>query len=80
MSDERCPQGRTDYEACFAPFRYCPVKGCGRTEAEPEPEVHFAECPACGHRVEADFPIRVIEHVHDNGDGPSHVVARRASA
>ena len=33
-----CPQGRTDYEACFAPFRYCPVKGCGRmeqTRAEP---------------------------------------------
>jgi hypothetical protein len=31
---EPCPQGRTDYEACFAPFRYCPVKGCGRVEAE----------------------------------------------
>jgi hypothetical protein len=28
-----CPQGRTDYEACFAPFRYCPVKGCGRAES-----------------------------------------------
>lgn len=27
-----CPLGHTDYEACFAPFRYCPVKGCGRTE------------------------------------------------
>lgn len=31
-SDEPCPQGRTDYEACFAPFRYCPEKGCGRAE------------------------------------------------
>ena len=29
-----CPQGRTDYEACFAPFRYCPVKGCGRAEGD----------------------------------------------
>ena len=29
-----CPKGRTDYEACFAPFRYCPEKGCGRVEAE----------------------------------------------
>lgn len=27
-----CPQGRIDYEACFAPFRYCPVKGCGHAE------------------------------------------------
>jgi len=44
-----CPQGRTDYEECFAPFRYCPVKGCGRaegdvrlpTDAEPEPERTF---------------------------------------
>lgn len=24
--------GRTDYDECFAPFRYCPVKGCGRAE------------------------------------------------
>lgn len=31
-TDQPCPQGRTDYEACFAPFRYCPVKGCGRAE------------------------------------------------
>ncbi len=29
-----CKNGFTDYEKCFAPFRYCPVKGCGRTEAE----------------------------------------------
>lgn len=29
---ELCPQGYTDHEACFAPFRYCPVKGCGRAE------------------------------------------------
>lgn len=29
-----CPQGRTDYEACFAPFRYCPVKGCGRVQPD----------------------------------------------
>lgn len=33
---EPCPQGRTDYEACFAPFRYCPEKGCGRMEPVPE--------------------------------------------
>jgi hypothetical protein len=29
---EPCPKGRTDYDECFAPFRYCPVKGCGRAE------------------------------------------------
>lgn len=27
---EPCPKGRTDYEECFAPFHYCPEKGCGR--------------------------------------------------
>ena len=27
-----CPQGRIDYEACFAPFRYCPVEGCGHAQ------------------------------------------------
>ena len=32
VTAEPCPQGRTDYEACFAPFRYCPEKGCGRAE------------------------------------------------
>ncbi len=30
---EPCPKGQTDYEACFAPFRYCPVEGCGRAQA-----------------------------------------------
>lgn len=41
VENELCPQGRTDYEACFAPFRYCPVEGCGRMEQtlEPTPEV-----------------------------------------
>lgn len=36
--DERktCANGYTDYERCFAPFRYCPVKGCGRAETPPE--------------------------------------------
>ena len=29
---EPCPNGRTDYDSCMAPFRYCPVKGCGRAE------------------------------------------------
>jgi len=33
---EPCPQGRTDYDDCFAPFRYCPTKGCGRVETPPE--------------------------------------------
>ena len=33
-----CPQGRTDHKACFAPFRYCPVKGCGRTERATVPK------------------------------------------
>lgn len=28
-----CPSGFTEpFEDCFAPFRYCPVKGCGRAE------------------------------------------------
>jgi hypothetical protein len=31
-----CPRGRTDHEACFAPFRYCPVEGCGRIGPVPE--------------------------------------------
>lgn len=35
MTAEPCPQGRTDYEACFAPFRYCPVEGCGRMGPPP---------------------------------------------
>jgi hypothetical protein len=38
-SPDLCPEGRTDHEACFAPFRYCPVKGCGRTEAQEPPVV-----------------------------------------
>lgn len=29
---EPCPKGHTVYEECFAPFRYCPEKGCGRAE------------------------------------------------
>lgn len=29
---ERCPKGHTVPEECFAPFRYCPEKGCGRAE------------------------------------------------
>lgn len=33
---EPCPKGNTDYEACFAPFRYCPEKGCGRAEGKPD--------------------------------------------
>lgn len=44
---EPCPQGRTDYEACFAPFRYCPVKGCGRSEAAPVPCCGDAGCTCC---------------------------------
>lgn len=35
MSQE-CPLGRTDYEACMSPFRYCPQEGCGRI-APPSP-------------------------------------------
>jgi hypothetical protein len=42
-----CPQGRTDYEACFAPFRYCPVKGCGRAEATPGPCCGDNQCTCC---------------------------------
>ena len=30
-----CLKGRTDYEACFAPFRYCPEKGCGQPTLKP---------------------------------------------
>lgn len=40
---EPCPKGRTDYEACFAPFRYCPEKGCGRTEGPTAEEKSLAE-------------------------------------
>lgn len=39
MSNEPCPMGRTDYDQCFAPFRYCPEKGCGRTEDDNKPPV-----------------------------------------
>lgn len=38
---EPCPQGRTDYDACFAPFRYCPIKGCGRVESTAKPRVAY---------------------------------------
>lgn len=27
---QMCPNGRTDFEECYSPFRYCPIKGCGR--------------------------------------------------
>lgn len=47
-----CPQGRTDYEACFAPFRYCPVKGCGRA-ATPDYGDAFAEAVAASARLGA---------------------------
>ena len=46
-----CPKGQTDHQACFAPFRYCPVKGCGRTEepaaTPPEVEDHPAFVGTC---------------------------------
>lgn len=42
-SAQPCPQGRTDYEACFAPFRYCPVKGCGRAEPPPAKEPDYED-------------------------------------
>ena len=43
--------GRTDYEACFAPFRYCPEKGCGRAEGDTQLPVE-----GDGRRPRVDYP------------------------
>lgn len=34
-----CPKGHTPgtFSECFAPFRYCPEKGCGRSERDDRP-------------------------------------------
>lgn len=65
-----CPQGRTDYDECFAPFRYCPVKGCGHTEGDTTPTMRDSEegnavpeCKVCG----AVDPKKVYDH-----DGGAH--------
>lgn len=71
---ERCPNGFTDYEECFAPFRYCPIKGCGRTE-QVEPETFTTKCPACGQRFTTPTPHRVVEHVPNEFGPAEHVFA-----
>lgn len=56
---QACPLGQTDYTACFAPFRYCPVKGCGRTET---PGV-----TACAEGFEGCQVTEDHEHVRGGG-------------
>ena len=36
QNEQPCLLGQTDYEKCMVPFRYCPEKGCGRTQT-PDP-------------------------------------------
>jgi hypothetical protein len=36
---EPCPEGfeAPHFSECFSPFRYCSIKGCGRSERDDEP-------------------------------------------
>jgi hypothetical protein len=45
MSSEPCPGGfeAPHFSECFSPFRYCSIKGCGRSERDDEPAAMSSE-------------------------------------
>lgn len=55
-----CPKGheKGSFSECFAPFRYCPEKGCGRTERDdaPPPEPVVPDGPVVEKWWETDGP------------------------
>lgn len=67
---ERCLKGRTDYEACFAPFRYCPEMGCGRAEGDKQLPTQ-QETPAWAKGI-TDQPLGepVLAELRDNPVNP----------
>jgi hypothetical protein len=66
---EPCPEGRYDYEACFTPFRYCPVKGCGRTEVS-RVRVQSGPCAVADCEREASKTV-LVEGIEGRAlDGP----------
>lgn len=69
-----CPQGRTDYDECFAPFRYCPVKGCGHTEGDTTPTRR------CAGRPDAAPPREVLIDLCERGSAPENTWRNRDSA
>lgn len=80
---EMCPQGRTNYVECFAPFRYCPIKGCGRAEGDKRlpTEATPSDFEAGRRAATADIVAalrRRIEH-HDPNASIAAVIWRDAA-